>query len=77
MIADLSDDRGASLAAELGSNVIYVRTDATDEASVLAALDHAAIARPKRARSGSRAAPRNRVAIARGMLAAVIGAFIT
>lgn len=41
VIADLSDDRGAALASELGFGAIYVRTDVTDEASVLAALEKA------------------------------------
>jgi NAD(P)-dependent dehydrogenase (short-subunit alcohol dehydrogenase family) len=48
VIADLSDDRGAALAGELGSGAVYVRTDATDEASVLAALEAAAEMGPLR-----------------------------
>ncbi|MFD5296387.1 SDR family oxidoreductase [Streptomyces mutabilis] len=39
VVADLADDRGKALEAELG--VRYVRTDATDEDSVRAAVDEA------------------------------------
>ncbi len=42
VIADLADDKGAKLAADLGGSAVYVRTDVTDEASVNAALDAAA-----------------------------------
>ncbi|MYQ32232.1 SDR family NAD(P)-dependent oxidoreductase [Streptomyces sp. SID4956] len=38
VIADLSDERGEALAKELGDGAIFVRTDATDEDSVLAAV---------------------------------------
>jgi NAD(P)-dependent dehydrogenase (short-subunit alcohol dehydrogenase family) len=38
VIADLSDERGETLAKELGDGAIFVRTDATDEDSVLAAV---------------------------------------
>lgn len=39
VVADLADDKGEALEAELG--VCYVRTDATDEASVSAAVEEA------------------------------------
>jgi NAD(P)-dependent dehydrogenase (short-subunit alcohol dehydrogenase family) len=38
IIADLSDDKGERLAADLGEAAVYVRTDVTSEASVLHAL---------------------------------------
>lgn len=38
VVADLSDDKGAELAESLGGNAVYVRTDATDEDSVRAAI---------------------------------------
>jgi NAD(P)-dependent dehydrogenase (short-subunit alcohol dehydrogenase family) len=38
VIADLSDDKGEKLAADLGGGARYVRTDVTDEASVQAAV---------------------------------------
>lgn len=38
VIADLSEERGEALAKELGDNTVFVRTDATDEDSVLAAV---------------------------------------
>jgi NAD(P)-dependent dehydrogenase (short-subunit alcohol dehydrogenase family) len=41
VIADISDDRAGKLAAELGPRAKYVRTDVTDEASVLAAIAEA------------------------------------
>jgi NAD(P)-dependent dehydrogenase (short-subunit alcohol dehydrogenase family) len=41
VIADISDDRAGKLAAELGPKAKYVRTDVTDEASVLAAIAEA------------------------------------
>jgi NAD(P)-dependent dehydrogenase (short-subunit alcohol dehydrogenase family) len=41
VIADLADDKGAKLAADLGGAAAYVRTDVTDEVSVNAALDAA------------------------------------
>ncbi len=37
-ILDLNDERGSALADELGENVIYIRTDVTDEDSVAAAV---------------------------------------
>jgi len=42
VIADLNEERGKALAAETGS--IFVRTDVTDEESVQAAVDAAAVA---------------------------------
>ncbi|MER5430039.1 SDR family oxidoreductase [Streptomyces sp. NPDC002588] len=42
VVADLADDRGKALEAELG--VRYVRTDATDETSVAAAVEEASLA---------------------------------
>lgn len=41
VIADLADDRGKKLADDLGGNAVYVRTDVTDEQSVIAALSRA------------------------------------
>ena len=41
IIADLSDSVGVQLAAELGDNARFVRTDVTDEASVRAAIQTA------------------------------------
>ena len=41
VIADLSDERAGKLAADLGPKARYVRTDVTDEASVLAAIAEA------------------------------------
>ncbi|MCW2912385.1 MAG: family oxidoreductase [Actinomycetia bacterium] len=41
VIADLSDDKAAKLADELGERAVYVRTDVTDEASVQAAVEAA------------------------------------
>jgi NAD(P)-dependent dehydrogenase (short-subunit alcohol dehydrogenase family) len=41
VIADLADDKGAKLAADLGGSAVYVRTDVTSESSVNAALDAA------------------------------------
>ena len=40
-ILDLQEDRGAALAAELGGDTTFVRTDVTDEASVQAAVAEA------------------------------------
>jgi NAD(P)-dependent dehydrogenase (short-subunit alcohol dehydrogenase family) len=40
-ILDLSEEKGTKLANELGENVIFVKTDVTDEASVQAALNKA------------------------------------
>lgn len=42
VIADVNDDKGTQLAAELGDNVRFVRTDVTDGAQVQAAVDAAA-----------------------------------
>lgn len=42
VIADLADDRGEKLAADLGGDALYMRTDVTDEQSVSAALARAA-----------------------------------
>ncbi|MEB3070652.1 SDR family oxidoreductase [[Mycobacterium] vasticus] len=41
VIADLAEDQGKALAAELGPRAQYVRTDVTDEDSVTSALDTA------------------------------------
>jgi NAD(P)-dependent dehydrogenase (short-subunit alcohol dehydrogenase family) len=41
VIADLSAERGAALAAELGERVAFVQTDVTSEASVLGAIEQA------------------------------------
>jgi NAD(P)-dependent dehydrogenase (short-subunit alcohol dehydrogenase family) len=41
VIADLSDERAGKLAADLGSKAKYVRTDVTDEGSVLNAIAEA------------------------------------
>ncbi|MQA33260.1 SDR family NAD(P)-dependent oxidoreductase [Modestobacter roseus] len=41
-VVDLDADRGAALAAELGGDASFVRTDVTDEASVQAAVADAA-----------------------------------
>jgi NAD(P)-dependent dehydrogenase (short-subunit alcohol dehydrogenase family) len=38
VIADLSDEKGQSLAAELGTNVRFIRTDVADEGSVQSAV---------------------------------------
>lgn len=48
VIADLADDKGEKLAADLGSSVRYVRTDVTDEKSVQRALDSASELGPLR-----------------------------
>lgn len=48
VIADLAEDRGEKLAKELGESAVFVRTDVTDEDSVLAALDAAAKLGPLR-----------------------------
>ncbi|GAA0615402.1 SDR family NAD(P)-dependent oxidoreductase [Sporichthya brevicatena] len=42
VIADLSDEKGAKLAADLGGAAVYVRTDVTDEASAAEAVEAAA-----------------------------------
>ena len=41
VIADLSDDRGQALASELGERAVYVKTDVTQENSIIAAIDAA------------------------------------
>lgn len=41
VLADVQDDRGASLADELGPNAAFIRTDVTDEAQVGAAVQFA------------------------------------
>src|ERR687895_377929 len=41
VIADLADERAASLADELGNKVVYVRTDVTSERDVEGAVDAA------------------------------------
>lgn len=48
VIADLNDEAGKSLAAEVGGNATYVRTDVLDEASVNEALAAAADLAPLR-----------------------------
>ena len=47
VIADLNEDRGKTVAAEIGGE--FVKTDVSDEASVAAAVDAAAKAAPLRA----------------------------
>lgn len=49
VIADIHDDRGEALAAELGNGSIYVRTDITNEDSIFAAVEKAAGLAPLRA----------------------------
>jgi NAD(P)-dependent dehydrogenase (short-subunit alcohol dehydrogenase family) len=41
VIADIADEKGEALAAELGNSVAYVHTDVLDDGSVAAALDKA------------------------------------
>ena len=41
VIADLQEDAGQALAAELGDAVRFIRCDVTDEADIAAAVDHA------------------------------------
>jgi NAD(P)-dependent dehydrogenase (short-subunit alcohol dehydrogenase family) len=41
VIADLDDEKGSALAKELGSSVVYVRTDVTSEESLLETLGRA------------------------------------
>lgn len=48
VIADLADDKGEKLAADLGGSATYMRTDVTDQDSVQAALDTAAALGPLR-----------------------------
>ena len=49
VIADIHDERGAALAAELGNGSIYVRTDIMDESSMEAAVAAAVALAPLRA----------------------------
>ena len=49
VIADLADERGEALAAQLGNGAVYMRTDIMDEASIQAAADKAASLAPLRA----------------------------
>lgn len=49
VVADIHDERGAALAAELGNGSIYVRTDITSEDSIFAAVEKAAGLAPLRA----------------------------
>ncbi|WP_375487877.1 SDR family oxidoreductase [uncultured Mycobacterium sp.] len=48
VIADLAEDKGKALAAELGERALFVPTDATDEDSVRAAIDAANTLAPLR-----------------------------
>jgi len=48
VIADLDEEKGAAVAADLGEGARFVRTDVTDENSVRAALDAAAELGPLR-----------------------------
>lgn len=41
VIADIQDDKGAQLAAELGASASFVHTDVSHEEDIKAALDHA------------------------------------
>ncbi len=41
VLADIQDERGASMAEELGPNASYQHTDVTDEQQIGAAVDHA------------------------------------
>lgn len=45
-IADIQEERGEALVAELGERASFVRTDVTDEADVQAAVEQAAAAAP-------------------------------
>ena len=49
VIADLADDRGAALAAEIGNGAVYVRTDIMSEDSIVAAVKVATDLAPLRA----------------------------
>lgn len=49
VVCDLDEDKGRAIVGELGEGALFVRTDATDEASVGAALDAAAGLGPLRA----------------------------
>jgi len=49
VIADVNDDRGEALAAELGNGSVYMRTDIMSEDSIAAAVDKAVSLAPLRA----------------------------
>ena len=49
VIADVADERGQALAAELGNGSVYVRTDIMSEDSVVAAVEAAKVLGPLRA----------------------------
>ncbi|MBW8783163.1 MAG: SDR family NAD(P)-dependent oxidoreductase, partial [Novosphingobium sp.] len=49
VLADVADERGQALAAELGGGATYVRTDIMDEASIVAAVETAVSLAPLRA----------------------------
>jgi NAD(P)-dependent dehydrogenase (short-subunit alcohol dehydrogenase family) len=57
VIADLSDDKGAKLAADLGDSAVYVRTDVTSEESVNAAIAAALELGPLRVAVNSHGGP--------------------
>jgi NAD(P)-dependent dehydrogenase (short-subunit alcohol dehydrogenase family) len=57
VIADLNDENGAKLAADLGGDAVYVRTDVTSEESVNAALDAASELAPIRVVVNSHGGP--------------------
>ena len=49
VIADVADERGQALAAELGNGSVYLRTDIMSEDSVVAAVEAATALAPLRA----------------------------
>lgn len=49
VIADVADERGKALAAELGNGAVYVRTDIMDESAIIAAVETAMSLAPLRA----------------------------
>ncbi len=49
VLADVADERGRELAAELGGQATYVRTDIMDEQSIIAAVETAVSLAPLRA----------------------------
>ncbi len=49
VLADVNDERGESLAAEIGNNTVYVRTDIMSEDSIVAAVETAVGLAPLRA----------------------------
>jgi len=49
VLADVNDERGEALAAEIGNGARYVRTDIMDEASIVAAVEAAVALAPLRA----------------------------